>query len=252
MRALGRLVQFAALYAAGLCLLWAAKVALGLSDYLVPPPVELWSVARADGAAFTTAVSNTLGVAVLGHVLAVVLATAVGLVGRLASWPGALTRLAAYNLQAYPVVALAPLIFLFFGDGLLARLLITALVCYFPLLLSFIGIFSEPVEAVEHFYRATGRLDWRLEIRIRTFENLDKIVTVVVGSGTLAMVGTIIGEFLAAGRGIGYVIRKALYQGNLARILVALFLIGLASSLYLAAVEGVGTAWKRRLRGAGR
>lgn len=180
---------------------------------------------------------------------AIVLATAVGLVGRLSNWPGNLTRTAAYNLQAYPIVAVAPIIFLFLGDGLTSRLLIAAMICYFPLLLSFIGILAKPVEEVEHFFKITGRINWKMELSIRTFENLDKIITVIVGSGTMAMVGTIIAEFLAATDGIGYIIRKALYQSNLAKILIALFLIGLCSSMYLSFIETIGRWVKMRLYG---
>jgi NitT/TauT family transport system permease protein len=73
---------------------------------------------------------------------------------------------------------------------------------------------------------------------------------VTAGSGTLAMVGAIVAEFLAATHGIGYVIRKALYQSSLSRILVCLFLIGLSSSLYLSAIESAGNYCKRRLSGS--
>ena len=127
--------------------------------------------------------------------------------------------------------------------------MIASLISYFPLLLSFIGIFSTPVPEVEHFFASTGRMSTTLMFKIRTVENLDKLITVVVGSGTLAMVGTIVAEFLAATNGIGYAIRKALYQSNLARILVALFLIGLISSFYLACLEGLGKRIKQRIIG---
>ena len=249
MKTLERLVQFLSIYIVALGLLWAVKIVYGLSDYLIPSPLEVLQIARQDGLLYVKAVLNTSAVAIAGHMIAILLATAVGLVGRLNSWPGNLTRIAAYNLQAYPIVAVAPIIFLFLGDGLASRLLIAAMICYFPLLLSFIGIFAKPVEEVEHFYRVTGRINWRLELAIRTFENLDKIITVIVGSGTLAMVGTIVAEFLAASQGIGYVIRKALYQSNLAKILMALFMIGLCSSLYLSFIETIGTWIKARLAG---
>lgn len=249
MKTLERLVQFLSIYIVALGLLWTVKIVYDLSDYLIPSPLEVVQIAQRDGLLYVKAVLNTSAVAIAGHMIAIVLATAIGLVGRLNSWPGNLTRIAAYNLQAYPIVAVAPIIFLFLGDGLASRLLIAAMICYFPLLLSFIGIFAKPVEEIEHFYRITGRINWRLELAIRAFENLDKIITVIVGSGTLAMVGTIVAEFLAASQGIGYVIRKALYQSNLARILVALFLIGLCSSLYLSFIETAGKWIKGRLTG---
>jgi NitT/TauT family transport system permease protein len=119
-------------------------------------------------------------------------------------------------------------------------------ICYFPLLLSFIGIFSEPVPEIEHFFESTRRMTWQLQIKIRAFENIHKLITVVVGSATLAMVGTIVAEFIAANAGIGYSIRIALYQSDLAKILVALFLIGICTSLYLVLLEWIGYRIRRR------
>ncbi len=245
-----RLIQFMLIYLAALALLWLAKYGSGLSDYLIPSPGEVMEVAAANWHNYIGAVLNTAAVAATGHFIAFVLAIAVAVTARSGSFLSNLTRTAAYNLQAYPIVAVAPIIFLFLGDGVTSRLLIAALICYFPLLLSFIGIFSQRVDAVEHFYDVTGRNNWHRQLQIRAFENLDKIITVTVGSGTLAMVGAIVAEFLAATHGIGYVIRKALYQSSLAKIVVSLFFIGLCSSLYLSAVETAGLWLKRRINGS--
>ncbi len=242
-----RLVQFVVIFLAGLLLLMAVKYMAGLSDYLIPPPHEVASLILKGGGDFLFPAINTTLVAVAGHFLAILLAAVVAFLARTGSRFSNMVRTAAYNLQAYPVVAIAPIVFIFLGDGLASRLLIASLICYFPLLLSFLGIFSDPVVDVEHFFRETGRLDSITELAIRTFENLDKIITVIAGSATLAMVGTIVAEFLAATNGIGYVIRKALYQNNLAAILASLFFIGLCSSLYLMAVEAAGGVVKSRL-----
>jgi NitT/TauT family transport system permease protein len=148
-------------------------------------------------------------------------------------------------VQAYPIVAIAPIIFILLGDGFLTRLLIAAMICYFPLLLSVIGIMSEPIDDIEHFYRQTGRMRWQLEVKIRAFENMHKLTTVVAGSSTLAMAGTIVAEFIAANAGIGYSIRIALYQSDLAKILAALLVIGIALSLYQSVLEIGGGLIKR-------
>lgn len=247
---LRRLYQFLVLYALGVGLLLAVKAALGLSDYVIPAPAEIGATARRYVGLYLAAVGDTLAVAILGHALSIALATAVAVIGRLTAWVGSFIRMAAYNIQAYPIVAVAPIIFILFGDGLASRLLIAAMICYFPLLLALIGVFSEPVREVEHFYAATRRLTWRLEIKIRAFENMGKLVTVVVGSATMAVVGTIVAEFIAATAGIGYRIRIALYQSDLAKILLALFLIGIATSLYLVALEWAGGVLARRLKRA--
>ena len=242
-----RLYQFLMIYFLGVGVLLALKYGAGLSDYVVPGPVLIWRTCMDTTARYLSDVADTLSVAVVGQVLSILLALLVGILGRQTSWFGSFIKAAAYNVQAYPIVALAPIIFILLGDGWPARLLIAAMICYFPLLLSVLGIMSEPVVDIEHFYRQTGRMRWQLEVKIRAFENIGKLTTVIAGSATLAMAGTIVAEFIAANAGIGYSIRIALYQSDLAKILVALFVIGITLSLYQGFLEWCGlrvkSAW---------
>lgn len=242
-----RIYQFLIIYFLGLSILFIVKYSLELSDYVIPSPAEVWSAARQYFFSFFINSVNTLCVAILGHMISICLATAVAIIGSKTNWIGSFIKIGAYNIQAYPIVAVAPIIFILFGDGLSSRLLITAMICYFPLLLSFIGVFSEPVAHIEHFYNSTGQMTWWLPIKIRLFENISKLITVISGSATVAMVGTIVAEFIAADAGIGYRIRIALYQSDLAKILVALFLIGICTSLYLFVLEYSGTRIKKKL-----
>lgn len=242
-----RITQFLIIYFSGLGLLLAVKYGFGLSDYVIPGITDIQNTAIAVAGGYLHAVLDTLGVAIIGHLLAIALATVVAIVGRRDNLLGTMIKTAAYNLQAYPIVAVAPIIFILLGDGLPSRLLIAAIICYFPLLLSFIGIMSEPVDSIEHFYVMTGRMRWQLEVKIRAFENMHKLITVVTGSATLAMVGTIVAEFIGADSGIGYRLRIALYQSDIAKVLVALFLIGVFNSLYLIALELLGLFIRQRM-----
>jgi NitT/TauT family transport system permease protein len=196
---LRRIYQFFIIYLLGIALLFALKYTLRLSDYVIPSPDEIWRTGRDYAGPYLLAVLNTLAVAILGHLLSICLAAAVAVLGRLTAWIGSFIRTAAYNIQAYPIVAVAPIIFI-------------------------------------------------LQVKIRAFENIHKLTTVIVGSATMAMVGTIVAEFIAATAGIGYSIRIALYQSDLAKILVALFLIGIGTSLYLVSLEGLGNALQARLK----
>ena len=241
---LRRIYQFLIIYALGLAFLLVLKYTFTLSDYVIPGPLELVKIFRQFYTQYLSHVINTLSVAVIGQVISILMAFFVGVVGRQATWFGSFIKVAAYNVQAYPIVAIAPIIFILLGDGILTRLLIAAMICYFPLLLSVLGVMSEPVAHIEHFYRVTGRMRWQLEVKIRAFENLHKLTTVISGSATLAMAGTIVAEFIAADAGIGYSIRIALYQGELAKILIALFLIGITLSVYQGLLEVAGYAVK--------
>lgn len=245
-----RIVQFLMIYFLGIGALMMLKYGAGLSDYVIPGPVLVWHTCLGALRRYLSDVADTLSVAVVGQLLSIFLALLVGVIGRQTSWFGSFIKAAAYNVQAYPIVALAPIIFILLGDGWITRLLIAAMICYFPLLLSVLGIMSEPISDIEHFYRQTGRMRWQLEVKIRAFENIGKLTTVIAGSATLAMAGTIVAEFIAANSGIGYSIRIALYQSDLAKILVALFVIGITLSLYQGFLEWCGVrvrkAWGGR------
>ena len=240
-----RIYQFFIIYLLGLVVLFSVKYLLDLSDYVIPGFEDLVMTFRTVFSRYLSDVVDTISVAVIGQVISILMATIVGILGRQTTWFGSFITVAAYNVQAYPIVAIAPIIFILFGDGFLSRLLIAAMICYFPILLSILGIMSEPVNDIEHFYRVTGRMRWQLEVKIRAFENLSKLTTVISGSATLAMAGTIVAEFIAANAGIGYSIRIALYQSDLAKILTALFLIGITLSIYQGLLEIVGYLVKK-------
>lgn len=240
-----RIYQFFIVYTIGLAFLLILKVVMNLSDYVIPGPLELWTTVLQFSKPYFFHVLNTFTVAVAGQIISIIVAVSVGVLGRQTTWFGSFIKVAAYNIQAYPIIAIAPILFILIGDGIVTRLLIAAMICYFPLLLSILGIMSEPIKDIEHFYQVTGRMRWQLEVKIRAFENLHKLTTVISGSATLAMAGTIVSEFIAADVGIGYTIRIALYQGEMSKILIALFLIGLTLSIYQGLLEIMGLMIKR-------
>jgi len=247
-----RIYQFLIIFLLGVTLLFGVKYLFGLSDYVIPSPFDLKHTLGMVYKSYGMDVVSTLTVAIIGQVVSIFMALMVGILGRQTTWFGSFIKVAAYNVQAYPIVAIAPIIFILLGDGFVSRLLISAMICYFPMLLSVLGIMSEPVMDIEHFYRSTGRMRWQLEIKIRAFENMGKLITVITGSATLAMAGTIVAEFIAANTGIGYSIRIALYQSDLARILVALFLIGFTLSIYQGLLEWSGHLVKKGWEGGGK
>jgi NitT/TauT family transport system permease protein len=240
-----RIYQFFIIYLLAVTVLILIKYGLSLSDYVIPSPGDIWQTGTREYSRYMSDVLNTMMVAVIGQVISIFLALLVGITGRQATWFGSFIKVAAYNVQAYPIVAIAPIIFILLGDGIISRLLIAAMICYFPLLLSVIGIMSEPIKDIEHFYRVTGRMRWQLEVKIRAFENMNKLTTVIAGSATLAMAGTIVAEFIAANAGIGYSIRIALFQSDLSKILIALFLIGITLSVYQGLLELTGYLIKK-------
>jgi NitT/TauT family transport system permease protein len=244
-----RIFQFLIIYFLFISGMMLLKYGLRLSDYVIPAPSGIYHTMLSEYHRYSLDTLNTLIVAIVGQILSVILAFVIGILGRQSTWFGSFIKVAAYNIQAYPIVALAPILFILLGDGFSTRLMIAAMICYFPVLLSVLGIMSKPIEDIEHFYRATGRMRWQLEVKIRSFENLSQLTTVIAGSATLAMAGTIVAEFIAANAGIGYSIRIALYQSDLSKILIALFMIGITLAVYQSLLEMMGTVIMRAWSG---
>jgi len=128
-----RIYQFLIVYILAIAGLLLVKLSLGLSDYVIPGLSLIVDTAGETARDYFYDVLNTLRVTVIGQIISIILAFTVGIAGRKSSWIGSFIKMTAYNIQAYPIVALAPIIFILLGDGFIPRLLIASMICYFPL-----------------------------------------------------------------------------------------------------------------------
>jgi NitT/TauT family transport system permease protein len=168
-----------------------------------------------------------------------------GVAGLLTGVLLARSRLAARMLspyivaaQATPILALAPLVALWFGTGLLSRSLICALICYFPIAVgTMVGIRSVDPRLLE-LGRSLRATRWQLLGRIEVPSALPQILGGLRIGVTLAVVGAIVAEWAGGDRGLGVLINLA--RGSLFDIplmfatLITIALLGIV--LYVAVV----------------
>lgn len=143
--------------------------------------------------------------------------------------------------QATPILALAPLVALWFGTGLLSRTLICALICYFPIAVgTMVGIRSVDPRLLE-LGRSLRATRWQLLGRIEVPSALPQILGGLRIGVTLAVVGAIVAEWAGGDRGLGVLINLA--RGSLFDIplmfatLITIALLGIALYLIVVAVE---------------
>lgn len=143
------------------------------------------------------------------------------LIGALAAfalgYPIARSRIADHILspfivasQGIPFVAIAPLLFIWFGSGLGTKILVCALIVFFPIVINVIAglrSVSPALREVFHAYRATPRQTF---LKLELPAALPFVFAGLRVGGTLAVIGAITGEFLSADRGLGFLIN----QGN--------------------------------------
>jgi NitT/TauT family transport system permease protein len=109
-------------------------------------------------------------------------------------------------LQTVPKVAIAPLFIIWFGYGLASKIVITALVCFFPVLVSVIAGFNATDKDQLDMMRAFGASRLQTLIRLRVPAALVIIFAGFEIAAVLAVIGAVVGEFVGAQEGLGYLI----------------------------------------------
>jgi NitT/TauT family transport system permease protein len=216
--------------------LWATlATASGLPAFILPPPDLVWARflrVLADGS-LARHLWVTLQEVLLGLLLGVAAASVLGYL--LAKSRRLERALAPYVVasQSVPVVAIAPLLVIWFGPGLLSKVLICALIVFFPVLINtVVGLQSVP-ENLRELLRSLRASRWQ------TFRLLELPASMPVFLGglrigaTLSVIGAVVGEFVGADRGLGFLINVGRGEYDTALVFVAVFtLIALALTLY--------------------
>ncbi|MGE5597842.1 MAG: ABC transporter permease [Bacteroidota bacterium] len=191
----------------------------------------------------------TLGEAGGGFALALLAALPLGTA--LARWPWLEKLLAPYVVgsQAIPIVALAPLLVLWFGTGFLPKILVAALVAFFPLLTNVVVGFKGIDPRLRELLAIMGASSWQ---RWRVLD-LPAALPVVFGGLriglTLSVIGAVVGEFAGAERGLGFLVNwaKGLFDTPLMFLGLALLAAaGVTFYLCLALLERLLLPWRRQ------
>ena len=214
--------------------------------YLLPPPSAIFTDTME---LFGPVVMHTLATGetvLLGFAVSVVVSLPLAVL--ITSSP--LIANAVYPLlvltQAIPKVALAPILVVMLGSNELPRVVVTFLVAFFPLVLSIAaGITSVPPELIE-LGRACKASRWRELWRIRLPYAMPFVFSGLKAAITLSVVGAVVGEFVNADRGLGYLIQTstAFFKVPLAwGALVLLSLMGIVLFQMVVIVERVFFPW---------
>jgi len=150
--------------------------------------------------------------------------------------------------QSVPIVALAPLLVIWFGTGQLSKVLVCALTIFFPMLINtMVGIRSVEPDLVD-LMRSLRATRWQMFILLEAPSALPMLLGGLKVGVTLSVIGAVVGEFVAADRGLGYFINVARGNFDTPLMFVALFtLVNIALILYLLAVftESLYLRWRR-------
>jgi NitT/TauT family transport system permease protein len=234
--------RWSALPASLLLVLLFWQVLVSISDYpafILPGPalvLERWLATAASGLLWTHTAA-TLSAALGGFLLALAAALMIGYT--LASIPW-LERVLAPMLaasQAIPIIAVAPLIILWSGPGLRSKILVAALITFFPMLMSTIAALRSVPRELREMARISGANRWQV-LRFVEFPLALPVAFSGLRAGlALATTGAVVGEFVAGRAGLGALINIARGLFDTPLIFVALVtLAGLTLLFYLGSI----------------
>ena len=244
---------------AGLLLWWLLAKTANLPSFILPGPGEVWRrflSSLADGSlAMHTGV--TLLEVLLGLVFGVGLATVLGyLVAKSHALERALSPYLVAS-QAVPLVAIAPLLVIWFGPGMFSKVLICALIVFFPVLVNtVVGVRAVPGPLYDLMHSLHARPSQVL-LKLEVPAALPIFLGGLRIGATLSVIGAVVGELVGSDRGLGFLINVGRGQYDTALVFVAVFvLIALALCLYgaVAWLEARSLKWQewRKVESDGR
>ena len=234
---------------AAVCLWWLVARTAHLPAFILPSPMQVWLrflMAVSDGSLFINTGVTLLEI-LLGLFCGAGLAT---VIGYLVAKSRALERVLSPYLvasQAIPLVAIAPLLVIWFGPGMFSKVLICSLIVFFPVLVNtVVGVRAVPPALLDLMHSLHAS---RTQILVKL--EVPAALPVFLGGlrigATLSVIGAVVGELVGSDQGLGFLINVGRGQYDTALVFVAVFmLIVLALCLYglVAWLESRALVWQ--------
>lgn len=222
--------------AAVLLACWEAGArAWGLHEYLLPRPSSIIATMLAQAGRMLPHLALTLGEALAGFVGGGLLGIAVGFAVAYSAFLRRELQPLIVVSQSMPTTALAPLLVVWFGLGVLPKTMLALVLAFFPIAVNvtagLVQVDPDMLRLVRS-YRATA---WQAFVKVRLPHALGYLLAGMKIAAPLALIGAVVGEFVGANRGIGFVILDAAARLLTVELLGGVVYLGLTGTgLFLA------------------
>ena len=223
-----------------LFILWEIMVDLfHVPKWLLPSPTDIFQEATLNGTVLTSHLMSTLKLTLSGFFIG----TAVGLITAIILYLIPYLKEALYPLlilsQNIPTIVLAPLLVIWFGFGILPKIIVITLVCFFPVTVAALDGFKQTPSELRHYLAMAGANKWQLFSKLEFPYALPSIFSGIKISATYSVLGAVISEWLGAKEGIGVYMTLASSSFRTDRVFVAIFIIMILSLLLFALIQGL-------------
>ena len=234
--------------------LWHNAIALfAVPSYLLPSPLDVGRTMWIGyvGGRFWPHLGITLYQMLVGYAIGCSLALAVG---SLVAESRIFERLIypyIIGLQSMPKVALAPLIIVWFGFGATSKIVLVALICFFPTFVNCVAGLRAANPDLVDLYRAFSASRLSIFLNVKLPSAAGSIFAGLQISVVLALIGAVVGEFIAARQGLGYLIQASTLNFDVATMFASIFslsIIGVCATATIRFVHARVVFWEGRRR----
>ena len=217
---------------------WEAFVRVfNIPGWILPSPFAIVAAAIAWAPELFFHSLATLREALIGFVLALVFSLPLAVVIAFTTTLRRLLYPILLGLQSIPKVALAPLVILWLGVGELPKIVIVVLVCFFPILVNVVAGFEAVPKAMLDLMHSLRASEMSIFRRLRIPIATPYLFTGCKVAITFAVIGAVIGEFVAAQEGLGYLILISSAQSQTALAFAAILLLTVISVVLFYGIE---------------
>jgi ABC-type nitrate/sulfonate/bicarbonate transport system permease component len=223
---------------------WELLAKLGhVENYLLPAPSEVGSALWNDRDLLAPDAWVTAREVLLGFALALAVGVAIAIVLHLSP----VLRRAVYPLvvasQAVPVIVIAPILVIWFGFGMTPKLIVIALICFFPIVVNTLdglqGVDRDQVKMM----RTLGASRFDLLRRLELPSSLPFLFSGAKVAVAVAVIGAVFGELVGSDAGLGHAIQVGTAQLETARVFAAVLIL----SIMAIALFGLVALLERRV-----
>jgi NitT/TauT family transport system permease protein len=215
-------------------LFWELGVSLlKLPIYILPAPSMITKTLIANFSLYVGASLVTLEESLAGLMLGLIAGASTAIL--LGMWPrlerGVMTL--AIFVKSTPLVAIAPLLTIWLGFGMLPKIIITALLTFFPVLVNLLSGLRSTDTAILDTFQSWNANRWEFFLHARAPSALPHLFAALKVSAPLALIGAVVAEWTGASSGLGRTMWLAYTNLNLPFLFAAVFVLaGMGITLY--------------------
>jgi NitT/TauT family transport system permease protein len=215
--------------------------------FLLPAPSDVAELMVAEWGLIQMHSLATIGSIVSGYLAAVIFALVVS--AMMIRWP-LVERLIMpifVGLQSVPKIAIAPLILVWVGAGIGSKIAVVASIAFFPIVINTMVGFKEVDRGLADVFRSVDASERQMFFSLRLPYAMPYIFAGLRIATTLAVLGAIVAEWLAASNGLGYLVLSGSFNFNTARSFAAIIALAVIGTSFFALMSWIERmiSWKR-------